>query len=226
MSEKMDYCLYYLRQCSDGIVEVLMRNTDYKTVDSIRSAYEKSSCCSRRNPDYRNRLLVRSVPSFIKQDSERFGCLDADADRVLKRSVERIKNAGTYSDIFKALTDYLWVAASAEICKNRRIISLTDNYRIETVRAMDWINGIKKRIDDEERELSCMAKADDLSLVGRALADYNPDHRVAWYAGNYPRSEIKQMISERRSLIKELEMIYFAFLVTNLYREQLRWRNW
>ena len=225
MSEKMDYCHYYLSKCSDGKVEALLRNTDYKTVDSIRSAYEKSSCCSRRDPDYRNRLLVRSVSSFVRQDSKRLGCLDADADRLLKRSIDRIKNAGTNCDISKALTDYLWVAASAEICKDGRMISLTDNNHIEIVRAMDWIKGIKKRIPDVEYNLRCMEEADNLSLVGRAFSDYNPNRDVAWYAGYFSHSDRIQMMSERRSLIKELEMIYFAFLATNLYHEQLRWRN-
>ena len=227
MPGRMDYCEYYLYKFADMAVPFLIQKT-YKTKDDIRDAYESSSCYL-RNLDARNRYLVDTLTSFIEQDSEKFGRLDADANRILKRAINRISNAGTYADIFGAASDYLWVEASSRLSDSRgtgKPISLTDNEILENRRVTAWIAEIKEKIDNAKYDLSCMEEAENLPIGKKIFLGLveNPD--VAWYANaeNISYSEKKQRMSDCRVYIKELEAVYFAFLVTNIHCEELRRR--
>ena len=211
MSEKKDYCQYYLDKCTDGEMPSLMQRV-YKTTDTIRDAYEGSTCFLRSSDD-RNKYLVKTLSSFIQRNCERLDdSLDVEASSVLQRSVKRISNVVTYDDIFGALSDYLWVQASAGVCEDRK--------------SLDWIEGIKEKIDTAKYDLCCMEEADSLPIGKRILSGLvgNPD--VVWYADacNISYSERRQKMLDCRVFIKEHAMIYFAFLVTNLYHEKLRRR--
>lgn len=228
MSEKKDYCQYYLDKCTDGEMPSLMQRV-YKTTDTIRDAYEGSTCFLRSSDD-RNKYLVKTLSSFIQRNCERLDdSLDVEASSVLQRSVKRISNVVTYDDIFGALSDYLWVQASAGVCEDRKIrsnISLIDNEILENRKSLDWIEGIKEKIDTAKYDLCCMEEADSLPIGKRILSGLvgNPD--VVWYADacNISYSERRQKMLDCRVFIKEHAMIYFAFLVTNLYHEKLRRR--
>ena len=227
MPEKMDFCQYYLYKCADGVAPPSIQKI-YKTKNNIRDAYE-SSTCYLRSPDERNKYLVDILSSFIQRNSKRFDNLNIDANRILQRSIKRISNARTYDDIFGALSDYLWVEASAKVCevtKTRNIISLTDNEILENRKSLDWIVGIKEKIDKAKCDLSCMEEADNLPIGKQILLGLveNPD--IVWYADarNISYSERRQKMSDCKVFIKEHEMIYFAFLITNLYHEELRRR--
>lgn len=168
MSERMDYCQYYLYKFADMAIPPSFQKM-YKTKDDIRDAY-KSSSCYLRTPDARDKHLVKTLSSFMQQDSERFDDLDVDANKVLRRSIDRISNARIYADIFGAASDYLWVEASARLCKNRkpgRLISLTNNGILETRKAMIWIEEIRDKIDNAKYDLSCMEEADNLTIDKR-----------------------------------------------------------
>ena len=227
MSERMDYCQYYLYKFANMAVPSSMQKI-YRTKDDIRNAYESTSCYL-SNPDARNKLVVESLSSFIRQDSERFGRLDVDAKRILQRSIDRINSAKTYADIFGAASDYLWIEASARLSGPRntgKVISLTDNEILENRRATAWIVEIKEIIDRAKYDLSCMEEAENLPIGKKIFLGLveNPD--VAWYAKaeNISYSERKQRMSDCRVYIKELEAVYFAFLVTNIHCEELRRR--
>lgn len=227
MSEKMDYCQYYLYKFADMAVPHQIQKT-YKTKDDIRDAYESSSCYL-RNPDAMNKRVIETLSSFIKKDSEKFGRLDVDAKKILLRAVDRINNAKTYADIFGAASDYLWVNASARLSDPRNtgnVISLTDNENQENREAMTWIAEIKEEINNAKYDLNCMEEADNLPIVKQILLGLvkNPD--VAWYANaqNISYSEKQLRMSDCRIYIEDLEVVYFAFLVTNIYCEELRRR--
>lgn len=227
MSEKKDYCQYYLDKCTEGTIPSFIQRI-YKTTDTIRDDYEGSTCFL-RSPDDRNKYLVDTLSSFIQRDCERFDSLDVGASSVLQRTIKRISNAVIYDDVFGALSDYLWVEASAKVYEDRKIssnISLIANEMLENRKSMEWIEGVKEKIDNAKYDLSCMQEADNLMLGKRILLGLveNPD--VAWYADarNISYSERRQRISDCKGFIKEHEMIYFAFLVTNLYHEKLRRR--
>lgn len=227
MLERKDYCQYYLYKFADTELPTLMLKT-YKTKDDIRDAYESSSCYL-SNPDAMNKYLVYILFSFIQKDSEKLGCLDIDANRILKRSIERISNADTYADIFGATSDYLWIKASARLCdarNTREQISLTDNENLENREAMAWISEIKGEIDNAKYDLRCMEEAENLP-IGKMLFPCfvkNRDIRKYADANNISYFELKQKMSACRTFIKEYEVVYFALLVTNIHRAELRRR--
>lgn len=227
MSDRMDYCQYYLYKFADTAVPPFLQKT-YKTKDDILDDY-KSSSCYLRNTDDMNNYLVERLSFFIQRDSIKFSNLDEEANRVLQRAIDRISTPRTYSDIFGAASDYLWIEASARLSgsRNKEIpISLTDNEILENRKAIDWLTEIKENIDKAKYDLSCMEEADNLpigKLIFLGLVE-NPD--VAWYANaqNISYSEKKQRMEDCRIYIKELEAVYFAFLVTTMHCEELRRR--
>lgn len=227
MSDRLDYCEYYLYKIADISVPPLMRKT-YRSKDDIGDAYKKSSCYL-KNVDARNKYLVDTLSSFMQQDSERFGRFDVDANRILQRAIDRINNARTYADVFGAASDYLWVEASVRLngsSNTGKTISLTDNKTLENRKAAAWIAEIKKNIDNAKYDLRCMEEAENLPIGKKTFLGLieNPD--VAWYANakNISYFEKKQKMSDCRTYIKELEVVYFAFLVTNIHCEELRRR--
>ena len=161
MAEKLDYCQYYLNKFDYKALRGPIRAT-YKTKDEILDDYIRSSCYL-EDPDV----------------------LDAGAKRVLHRAIDRISSAVTYSDIFGAVSDFMWVEASTRICKKRgpeRLISLTDNAVLEYRNAMVWLEEIKDKIDSLKYDLDCMEEVDNLPAHKRIFLGLIEDVDVAWYA--------------------------------------------
>lgn len=227
MSEEMDYCQYFLNKCTDESIPRSIRHI-YQTIDSIRDAY-KSSKGYLKSRDSRNTRLMKALSFFIEEDSDRFGRLDPDANRVLQRSIDRITNVRTYDDIFAALSDYLWIKASVRLCETGQpgtVIHLTAIDARETRHSALWLVELKKEIDDAKYDLKCMKEADKLPIKKQILQILIENDDVAWYANphNISYSQLKQRMSERREFIENQERVYFSFLATNIYREHLRWR--
>ena len=206
----MDYCQYYLYKFEYKSLRGKIRET-YKTKDEIRDAYE-SSLCYLKYPDDRNKYLVKALSLYLEVKSKRFYELDADANKVLQRSINRIRNEYTYEDIFGAVTDFMWVKASAMICKKKEpgsLISLTDNAVLEYMNAMVWLEEIKKDIDNAKYNLSCMEAVDNLPKYKRMVPGLIEDEDVAWYADwhNISDSQRKQQMYDRREYIKRIERV-------------------
>lgn len=227
MAEKLDYCQYYLNKFDYKALRGPIRAT-YKTKDEILDDYIRSSCYL-EDPDVRNKYLAEDLYLFMRLESKLFCDLDAGAKRVLHRAIDRISSAVTYSDIFGAVSDFMWVEASTRICKKRgpeRLISLTDNAVLEYRNAMVWLEEIKDKIDSLKYDLDCMEEVDNLPAHKRIFLGLIEDVDVAWYADwhNISDSERKEKMLYFRDDIKFYERIYFAFLVTNIHSHELRRR--
>ena len=227
MSDRMDYYQYYLSKCKNKELPTLVGKR-YKTTDGVRDAF-KNSTCYLKNPDDMNFYLIQTLSSYISEEAEDFSELDKDADRVLQRSINRITNARENEDIFEAISDFLWVKASVKLCEiniRNGIVSLTNIFYQEIRVTMEWLDEIIEKIKDAEYDLECMEESNRLPIGKQIFLGLveNPD--VAWYANphNILHSEKMQKISDCREYIRQLEMIYFAFLVTNIYREDIRKR--
>ena len=224
MSQNRDYCQYYLDKCSNKTIQFALRKI-YKTTDDIRYAYENSPCFL-KNRDERNVYLLDTVRGYIQNRGKKYDALDIDADKVLQRAINKINQAGKYDDIFEGLADYLWIEASTKLCRDRdkgAFISLIEDAMIENIMAAKWLKDLKEEIDNAKYELTCMEEADNLPLKKKMFLILVDNRDVAWYANsnNISYSERKQRISDFRIFIKEHEMVYFALLVTNIYREEL-----
>ena len=160
---------------------------------------------------------------------ERSKRLDANAKKVLERSIYRIGNAKTYDDVFTAISAYLWINASKMLCDMKKIngmVSLTDNIILEICYGVKWIENLRKNIDIAKYDLKCMEEAENLSFGERIALGMveNPD--VFWYANkdNISYFDRKQRLGDCRNYIKEHEIIFFASLVTVTYLEKMRRR--
>lgn len=228
MTGKKDYCQYYLEKCMDGAIPSFMTRL-YKTVDDIREAYE-SSRCFLGTPEHKNECLRDALSSFMQRDCEWFDRLDIDARKILQRAINSINNFETYDDINRALSDYLWIEASVRLSVDKQTkatIGLTFHEMQENRKAYEWIEELKEKVDKAEYDLRCMEEADNLSVAKQIFSVFieNPD--VAWYAdkNNISYFERREEMAGCKSFIKQYGMIYFAFLITNLYHEKLRRRH-
>lgn len=226
MSQKYDYCEYYISKCEKSEVPYA-RSQQYKTKEELLTAYINSFCYL-RTKDQRVDFLLQVLPPFIFHDFGCAKCLDANARKILERAYDRISHVKTYEDIFCALSDYLWVRASIATytSKKNNIIYLVEDMSFEALGTLKWLKTLYGEIKQNRITLSCVKEADELPILIQAMPNLIRDSELAYYADieNFTSAKRKHLMDNIKEELKIREMVYFASLVTNNYRDELRRR--
>ena len=105
--------------------------------------------------------------------------------------------------------------------------SLVDDAVVERIKSAEWIADLHNKIQEAQYDLNCMLEADSLPLSKQILQGLisNPD--VAKYVnrGYISYQDFKQRISDCQLYIKKKQQLYFAFMATTIYKEDMRRRH-
>lgn len=220
---EQDYCEYIISKC---VAKVCSPATDgvFRTTKAFLDSYENSQSFS-VSASVRNQRIIEWAAAVIDEQMYESADLGADAQRILSRCQRKGKEIRTYEELFTVLSDFLWVMASRKSSENRRITLIDDSLRERTF-ATAWITEWEKNTNDAQYDLECMNEADHLPISKHIFQGFisNPD--VAKYVNRdyISYEDFKQRIVDCQMDIKKRQQLYYAFMATVIYREDLRRR--
>lgn len=222
MSEQ-DYCQYIISKCISKNCSPATDGT-FRTTKIFLESYENSQSFW-GSTKARNRRLIKEITDTIDEQIWNLIDLEADAQRILVRCRNNIKEIRTHEDLFTVASDFLWVMASIK-ASEKTSIALLDDSSSERYFSIVWIKELAENIKDAEYDLNCMNEANQLPIRKRIFRGLicNPD--VAYYANreNISCQELKQHMNDCQVYIKEKQQLYYAFMATVIYEENLRRR--
>ena len=218
-----DYCQYIISKCAAKNCSLATGGV-FRTTKAFLESYENSQSfflCARM----RNQSIVDWAAEFFDKQIYESADLGADARKILSRCQRKIKEIRTYNELFTVLSDFLWVMASRKASESRRIALIDDSLRERSL-ATAWITEWEKETKDAQYDLECMNEVDNLPLGKLIFSGFisNPD--VAKYVNRAYISyeDFKQRIVDCQMYIKKRQQLYYAFMATVIYREDLRRR--
>ena len=220
---EQDYCQYIISKCA---AKVCTPATDgvFRTTKAFLESYENSSSFS-VSARARDNRIIEWFSELIDETFQNSRDLDADCRRILSRCLRKVDAAKTYEELHTVFSDFLWVMASQKVT-GCRMTSLVDDAVVERIKSAEWIADLHNKIQEAQYDLNCMLEADSLPLSKQILQGLisNPD--VAKYVnrGYISYQDFKQRISDCQLYIKKKQQLYFAFMATTIYKEDMRRR--
>lgn len=220
---EQDYCQYIISKCkSKGCSPAT--NGVFRTTKEFLESYENSQSYS-YNSRLRDHRIIELTADSIDEQMFEVRNLGKDARRLLSRCQKKIKEIKTYEELFTVLSDFLWIMASCKSSEDRNVELIEDSLK-ERSSVTAWITEWEKITDDARYDLECMNEADHLPISKQIFAGLisNPD--VAKYVNRDYSSyeEFKQRIVDCQRYINERQQLYYVFMATVIYREELRRR--
>lgn len=220
---EQDYCQYIISKCkSKGCSPA----TDgaFRTTKAFLESYENSQSYS-ANARLRDHRIIELAADSIDKQMLEVEKLGADARGLLARCQKKIKEIKTYEELFTVLSDFLWIMASCKSSENRYVELIEDNSK-ERASITAWITEWENDIDEARYDLDCMNEADHLPISKHFFPGLISNSDVAKYINrDYISYEgLKQRIIDCQRYINEQQQLYYAFMATVIYREELRRR--
>lgn len=219
-----DYIQYMITACKLRETKNVT-NQRFKTAEEILISYKESHCYVGDRAS-RNRKITSCVQDLLNEHMAEEHRLDSDALHVLKRCRQNIVTFNTYNDVFNALSDYLWIIASIQKAVGTTTIHLLRRINLENSSVIVWIDGFYANAERAKYDLSCMQEAKKLPLINKIFLGTIRNADVAHYANsdNYSYDELNVKINGCEEFIIRTQFIYYAFLATNLYKNDIKWR--
>jgi len=220
---EQDYCQYIISKCA---VKVCSPATDgmFRTTKAFLESYENSKSFS-GSAKVRDQRILEWAAEVVDEQILESTDLGTDVKMILSRCQMKIKEMRTYEELFTALSDFLWVMASRKASESRKAPLIDDSLRERSL-ATDWIREWEEDTRNAQYDLDCMNEAEHLPISKQIFAGLisNPD--VAKYVNREYISygDFKQRIVDCKTYIKKRQQLYYAFMATVIYREDLRRR--
>ena len=220
---EQDYCQYIISKCA---TKGCSPATDgaFRTTKDFLESYENNQSFSVSAKVRNNRILEWTADIVGEQLFDSVD-LESDAKKVLSRCQIKIKEIQTHEELFTVLSDFLWVMASRKASENRRTTLIDDSLR-ERLLVTAWIREWEEDIKNAQYDLECMKEAEQLPISKQIFSGFisNPD--VAKYVNREYISyeDFKQRIIDCQMYIKKKLQLYYVFMATVIYREDLRRR--
>lgn len=220
---EQDYCQYIISKCAakgcspatDGV---------FRTTKTFLESYENSQSFS-VSARVRNQRILEWAADVVDEQISESSDLGPDAKKLLSRCQKKLKEIRTYEELFTVFSDFLWVMASRKASESRRIALIDDSLRERSL-ATAWITEWEKETKDAQYDLECMNEADNLPLGKLIFSGFisNPD--VAKYVNRdyISYEDFKQRMVACQTFIMKRTQLYYAFMATAIYREDLRRR--
>jgi len=231
MEEIKEYCHYILSLCNRDIISTAALGK-YRTKQDILDDFENLfDYRSNQWPKFNRRLVKDLFWSISENIFIKESALDTDAQRIFKRCLSGTKGMHIklkdgydvdYDGLFNILADYNWILASKQYCISHKenTIYLIDNFTWLSTGTKFFLNELYRQCEQEIDECSIMEEA--LRLRGK-LFSYSPDERVRCYvSADMSNTDMKKLIGEIRASIKQKLFLFFALMVTNIRREEMR----
>mgnify|MGYP004614699519 CR=1 FL=1 len=217
---EQDYCQYIISKCA---AKVCSPATDgiFRTTKAFLDSYENSQSflVSARVRDQR---ILEWAAEVVDEQIYESADLGPDAKKLLSRCQRKVKEIRTYEELFTVLSDFLWIMASRKSSENRKTTLIDDSIRERTL-ATAWITEWEEDIKNAQYDLDCMNEAEHLPISKQIFSGLisNPD--VAKYVNREYISyeDFKQRIVACQTYIMKRQQLYYAFMATVIYREDL-----
>ena len=220
---EQDYCQYIISKC---VTKGCSRATNgmFRTTKAFIDAYENSqnfSVCA----EVRNQRILEWTADVVDEQIYESADLGPDAKMLLLRCQRKAKEIRTYEELFTVLSDFLWVMASCKSYENRKTTLIADDLR-ECSLATVWITEWDKETNNAQYDLECMNEADNLPLSKHIFSGFisNPDAAKYVNRDYISYEDFKQRIADCQMYIKKRQQLYYVFMATVIYREDLRRR--
>lgn len=220
---EQDYCQYIISKC---VTKGCSPATDgaFRTTKAFLGSYENSQSFS-VSARVRDQRILEWAAEVVDEQIYESADLEPDAKKLLSRCQRKVKEIRTYEELFTVLSDFLWVMASRKASESRRTSLIDDSLRERSL-ATAWITEWEKETKNAQYDLECMNEADNLPLSKLIFSGFisNPD--VAKYVNRdyISYEDFKQRIVDCQMYIMKRQQLYFAFMATAIYREDLRRR--
>ena len=220
---EQDYCQYIISKCAAKVCAPATKGV-FRTTKAFLDSYENSQNFS-ENARVRDRRISEWTAELINEQINVAENLGIDAKKLLARCQRKINENCTYEELFTVLSDFLWVMASHKALENNRT-GLIDDGLAERSLVTAWITEWKQETENVQYDLDCMNEAYNLPLSKQIFSGLisNPD--VAKYVNRdyIAYEDFKQRINDCRRYIMKRQQLYYAFMATVIYREDLRRR--
>lgn len=220
---EQDYCQYIISKCvNKGCF--LATNGMFRTTKAFLESYENSSSflISARARDNR---IIEWFLELIKETIQNSRDLDADCRKILSRCQRKVDAVKTDEELHTMFSDFLWVMASKKVT-GCRVISFVDDPVVERKKSAEWIVDLHNEIQVAQYDLNCMLDAVRLPWYKQLFQIFisNPD--VSKYANRdyISYQDLKQRITDYKLYIEKKQQLYFAFMATTIYKEDMRRR--
>lgn len=218
---EQDYCQYIISKC---VSKVCSPATDgvFRTTKAFLNSYENSQNFS-VSAKVRDQRILEWVAEVVAEQKFESADLGLDAKKIFSRCQRKVKEIRTYEELFTVLSDFLWVMASRKASENRKTTLIDDSLRERSL-ATAWITEWEEETRNAQYDLDCMNEAEHLPIGKQIFSGLisNPD--VAKYVNREYISfeDFKQRIVACQTYIKKRQQLYYAFMATVIYREDLR----
>lgn len=216
---EQDYCQYIISKCIMKDCFAVTAGA-FRTTKVFLDAYKNSQSFSVRANE-RNKRIIKGIKTIIDEvyESEELG---EDTKKILFRCRKKYREIQSCEGMFTVLSDLLWVMASQKSFENKKVM-LIDDYLKERKFGIEWIREWEKDIKDAHYDLECMKEAENLPIRKKILQGLisNPD--IAKYVNpDYiSYKDFKQRIVDCQIYIEEKLQLYYAFMATIIYKEDL-----